>query len=120
MQFIKRNILTLSMLAFVMVVSLCGDAFAATVMELAASKTVNVFTSIKTIIFIVGGFGLIVVAFSAIFGKMKWSWFAGLAVGLGVLAAAGAVVEYATGTTDYTGGKYNFGDSFDKSAPGSL
>jgi hypothetical protein len=49
------------------------------------------------IIFIVGGFGLVGIAWQAIWGKMKWTWFAGLAVGLAILAAAGAIVNYATG-----------------------
>lgn len=40
------------------------------------------------------------VAFAAIMGKVNWKWFAGLAVGLGILGAAGSIVEYATGSTD--------------------
>jgi hypothetical protein len=40
---------------------------------------------------------LVGIAFQAIFGKVKWTWFAGLAVGLGILAAAGAIVNYASG-----------------------
>ena len=35
-------------------------------------------------------------AFAAIFGKVKWSWLAALAVGLAIVAVAGAVVDYVT------------------------
>ena len=36
-------------------------------------------------------------AFAAIFGKINWKWFASLAVGLAILAAAASIVNYATG-----------------------
>ena len=54
-------------------------------------------------IFLVGGFGLVALAFFAVFGKLKWTWFASLAVGLAILAAAGAVIDFAT-TSGGTGG----------------
>ena len=63
-------------------------------------KDYAIFDNVKTITFILGGFGLVGIAFQAIIGKVKWTWFAGLAVGLGILAAAGSIVEYATGSTD--------------------
>ena len=56
------------------------------------------FKEVKTITFYSGVvFGLVGIAFQAIMGKVKWVWFAGLAVGLGILAAAGSIVQYATG-----------------------
>lgn len=99
MQFIKRNAWTLSLVLVFAMVALCGDASAQAndIMTTAQRKTVNVFNSIKMIIFIVGGFGLVGLAFSAIFGKLKWTWFASLAVGLAILAAAGAIIQYSTG-----------------------
>ena len=81
-------------------------------MDTATSKTSNVFMKVKTITFILGGFGLIGIAYQAIIGKVKWSWFAGLAVGLALLAAAGAIVEYATGASVND----NFADSFSTGA----
>ena len=102
MQFLKRNILTLCCLTLFVAMGLCGDAWAdgASLMSTAQTKTRNVFDNVKTITFILGGFGLVGIAFQAIIGKVKWTWFAGLAVGLGILAAAGSIVEYATGSTD--------------------
>ena len=101
MQFLKRNILTLCSLTLLVAMGLCGDAWAdgASLMSTAQTKTRNVFDNVKTITFILGGFGLVGIAFQAIIGKVKWTWFAGLAVGLGILAAAGSIVEYATGST---------------------
>ena len=67
------------------------------------------FSSVKTIIFIIGGFGLVGLAWAAIFGKVNWKWFAALAVGLAILAAANAVVQYAAGSKAGTGVTDTFG-----------
>lgn len=97
MQFIKKNIWTMVAMVFVVTVAMIGDACADDVMGLALTKTRNVFEKVKSIIFVLGGFGLVAVAFLAIFGKVNWKWFAGLAVGLAILAAANAVVQYSAG-----------------------
>ncbi len=90
---------------------MCSDAWAdgASIMDTAATKARNTFDKVKTITFILGGFGLVGIAFQAVMGKVKWTWFAGLAVGLGILGAAGSIVEYATGSTD-AGLESSFGD----------
>ena len=99
MKFLKNNIYTLAAIAFVFAMFLAGDANAESqsVMETARDKAISVFKAVKVIVFVIGGFGLVALAFQAIFGKVKWPWFAGLAVGLAILAAAGAIVDYATG-----------------------
>ncbi len=114
MQFLKNNIWTLCLVALFGLFAFTGDAAAqGSVMELGKDKALNVFNSVKTIIFIVGGFGLVGIAFAAIFGKVNWKWFAGLAVGLAILAAAGSIVNYATG--DNIGG---FNDTFSSATAG--
>lgn len=101
MKFLKNNIWTISCLALFMVFGLTSEVFAAStdLMGIAQNKASAVFQEVKTIIFIVGGFGLVGLAFAAVFGKVDWKWFASLAVGLAILAAAGAIVNYATGDT---------------------
>ncbi len=119
-----KKILILCSLALVLTVIFADASFAQTatgggnngLMNVAAGKAVRIFNHVKMIIFVVGGFGLVGIAFQAIFGKVKWTWFAGLAVGLAILAAAGAIVNYATGATmgkDSTAGavKDTFGDN---------
>ena len=115
MQFLKNNIWTLCLVALFGLFAFTGDAAAqsGSVMELGKTKALNVFTSVKTIIFIVGGFGLVGIAFAAIFGKVNWKWFAALAVGLAILAAAGSIVNYATGEN-----MSGFGDTFSSAAVG--
>ena len=109
MQFLKNNIWTFCLVAFASLLAFTGDAAAqSSVMQTSQEKALNVFTAVKTIIFVVGGFGLVGVAFGAIFGKVNWKWFAGLAVGLAILAAAGSIVNYATGEN-----MSGFEDSFD-------
>ena len=87
-------------------------ASAASVFGTAKTKLQQLFKNAKMVLFVIGGFGLIALAFQAIFGKVKWPWFAALAFGLAVVAAAGAVVDYAVNTGD-TGGSISteLGDS---------
>lgn len=109
MQFLKNNIWTFCLVAVFSLLTFASDASAqSSVMQTSQEKALNVFTAVKTIIFVVGGFGLVGVAFGAIFGKVNWKWFAGLAVGLAILAAAGSIVNYATGEN-----MSGFQDSFD-------
>lgn len=62
-------------------------------------KAKDLFTNVRDVIFILGGFGLVGLALGAIFGRVNWKWFGGLAFGLVIIAVAGAVVEYLTGGT---------------------
>ena len=102
-------------------------------MDAAATGSGNVFTTIldrmvvtfknsRSVIFIVGGFGLIGLGFAAIFGKVNWKWLAALACGLAIVAVAGQVVDYVTRssvsqmTNDYGGGYYD--DTLDRNTGG--
>lgn len=118
MTFIKNNIWTILSLMLVFVLSTVGNASAADnigqatgVMDIATTKTTEVFKAARTVLFVVGGFGLIAVAFGAIAGKLNWKWFGMLATGLAILAAAGAVVDYATTRGGVGGAQGNFGDT---------
>ena len=118
MKFLKSNAFTLLAFALVFAMTMIGDANAESVMGTAQTKALNVFKAVKTIVFVIGGFGLIALAFQAIFGKVKWPWFAGLAFGLAVLAAAGAIVDYATGASKSSESGFNaddFDDTFSSS-----
>ena len=59
-------------------------------------RMVTTFQNSRSVIFIVGGFGLIGLGFAAIFGKVQWKWLAALACGLAIVAVAGQVVDYVT------------------------
>ena len=104
MNFIKNNIWTFAAIMLFAMFGLVDNAAAAlgtgtqsnSVLGVAAGKALDVFKATRTIVFIVGGFGLVGIACAAIFGKMQWKWFAFLAIGLAILAAAGAIVNYAT------------------------
>ena len=113
MRFIKNNICTICIIAAFMLLALPADAFAQhTIETIARDKAANTFKAVRSIIFIVGGFGLVGVAFGAIIGKINWKWFAGLAVGLAILGAAGSIVDYATGSFQ---DQDKFGDTFSQS-----
>ncbi|MBP5615671.1 MAG: hypothetical protein J6X42_03885 [Alphaproteobacteria bacterium] len=123
MKILKNNFWTLLGVALVLMVAMTGDAAAAsgavkgnTVVGSAVTKAGNVFKSVRTIVFVIGGFGLVGLAVQAIFGKVKWAWFGALAVGLGVLAAAGALIEYATGSNV---SQSNYQDTFNTTGTGT-
>ena len=98
MRFIKKNFWTMLAMIFVITLSFAGDAFAQTTFfSDTRNKLINLFLNVKTVVFIIGGFGLVAVAFAAIFGKINWKWFAGLAAGLAILAAAGMAIQYVVG-----------------------
>ena len=89
------TILAMAIVAGVMLWA--GDAWASTeAWDIAISRVTEVFQYSRSIIFIVGGFGLIALAFFAIFGKVRWNWFAALCIGLGIVAIAGYIIEYVT------------------------
>ena len=100
-----------SMLAMVFVVGLMFWATPAFAVESSSDawttafyKVTEVFQYSRKMIFIIGGFGLIVLAFFAIFGRIQWKWFAALCVGLGIVAIAGMVIDYVTVTGTGTEG----------------
>lgn len=116
MRLIKKNLCTILCLALFVFLGTTDAAFAQIdLVNTAETKALAVFRAVKSIIFIVGGFGLVVLAFMAIFGKLDWKKFSMLAVGLAILAAAGAIVEYATGDTGLSG-KDQMGDTFGDAA----
>jgi hypothetical protein len=78
MQFLKKNILTLSCMVLILAMAFVGDASAAadgnTLMDTAKTKAKSVFTSVKTIIFIVGGFGLVGLAWAGMVGALAYTF----------------------------------------------
>lgn len=92
------------------------SASAADVFESSTNKMVELFKSLKQIVFVIGGFGLSGLSVGAIFGAVKWKWFASLAVGLSIVAAAGGIIDYSfcKGTNASCGVSYSskLGDSF--------
>lgn len=118
MNFLRNNAYLFLAVLGVTLFSVMSEAFAQVAQNQAEAGTVfatvmdkgsNVFQSVRSVIFLVGGFGLVALAFFAVFGKLKWTWFASLAVGLAILAAAGAIIDYATTTSGkgvYSGATY--------------
>ena len=92
-----NKLFTMLAIAFVAGVMLfSGDALADDALSTAFTKVLSVFQNARRMIFIIGGFGLIALAFFAIFGKIRWNWFAALCVGLGIVAIAGMIIDYVT------------------------
>lgn len=118
MKFLKNNVFSIISMTFLFTLIMMGDSYAASVFGAAKGKLVELFKNAKMVVFVIGGFGLIALAFQAIFGKVKWPWFAALAFGLAVVAAAGAIVNYAANSDTATG--TNFGDSLGSGTGGGF
>ena len=95
---VMKNLCALALVAGV--VLMAGDALAANdFFKTAATRFMKAFPSVRTMVLIFGGFGLIVLAVAAILGKIKWSALGALAAGLAIVAVAGKVVDYAASST---------------------
>jgi TrbC/VIRB2 family. len=64
------------------------------VFDVVIKKGVDLFTEVRTVVFVMGGFGLVGLAVASIFGRPMWKWFALLALGLVVVAVANAIINY--------------------------
>ena len=102
-----------------------GGAFANTnVFATITTRMLETFQNSRSVIFIVGGFGLIGLGFAAIFGKVQWKWLAALACGLAIVAVAGQVVDYVTrdknSNTYVDVGADNFNDTMLQDSAGGV
>ena len=73
-----------------------ADSSGTNVFKTIIDRMATTFVNARSVIFIVGGFGLIGLGFAAIFGKVNWKLLAALACGLAIVAVAGQVVDYVT------------------------
>jgi len=83
-------------LAVAVVFVATGASASGNVFSTVLSRMLTTFRNARSVIFVVGGFGLIGLGFAAIFGKVNWKWLAALACGLAIVAVAGQVVDYVT------------------------
>ena len=70
------------------------------VLEKVTRRAALVVVSLKPIVYIFAGFGLIAFAWMAIFNKLSWKWFANIAMGLFLVANMGRLIEYFVGQED--------------------
>ena len=101
-KFVKYALMSLAVaMMFVAAEAFAGGSTTTTgtgsnVFNTITERMVTTFKNSRSVIFIVGGFGLIGLGFAAIFGKVNWKWLAALACGLAIVAVAGQVVDYVT------------------------
>ena len=117
--FLNRYFKVLAYVALFAIAFMATSAFAdEDVFTTITQRLSTTFKSVRTVIFIVGGFGLVGLGFAAIFGKIKWTWLAALAAGLAIVALAGAVVNYVTQDDGGTNEAVNWSDNIDSTLTG--
>ncbi len=96
--------------AMIGIVFMVGDAMAASnqdasglskgssVFQQASNALLNTFKNVRGIVFIVGAFALVIMAVMALLGKLNWKWLATIAIALAIVALAGSIVDYSTGS----------------------
>ena len=62
----------------------------------------KIFGGMREIIYAVSGFGIIAIVIGSIFGSINWKWLSAIIIGLFVIAATAAIVNYMVGETVVT------------------
>ena len=75
---------------------------AETIFKTILERITTVWQNLRTVIYVLGGFGLIGFAYAATFNKLSWSWFAALCVGLLTVSLLGAIINYVTAPSEQT------------------
>ena len=88
-----KKLAVMSALMFVCSSLLCAaDSYA--LFEDLASHGGKIFTGMREIIYAVSGFGIIAIAIGSIFGQVNWKWLTAILIGLFVIAATAAIINY--------------------------
>ena len=61
----------------------------------------QIFTSLRELIYVVAGFGIIAVAVGGFFGNLNWKWLGAIVISLVVIATAGELIVLLTGCEQY-------------------
>ncbi len=105
----KQKLYNLIIFGMVLAMSLCfADQAWASIIDDVRKRAVAVIEAGKPVVYTLGGFGLICVAWGAIFGKMSWKWFANLAIGLFLIAYMGMLIDYVTRNRNETNTQSQF------------
>ena len=54
----------------------------------------EIFVGMRTIVFIVSGFGIMAVAIGGFFGQLNWKWLSSIIIGLFVISTTSAIINY--------------------------
>ena len=80
----------------------CSSLFCATdsyaLFEDLAKHGGKIFTGMREIIYAVSGFGIIAIVIGSIFGSINWKWLSAIIIGLFVISATAALINYMVGS----------------------
>lgn len=80
----------------------CSSLFCATdsyaLFEDLATHGGKIFSGMREIIYAVSGFGIIAIVIGSIFGSINWKWLSAIIIGLFVISATAALINYMVGS----------------------
>lgn len=79
-----------------------ADEIGGNVFLLIACKATTTLADLRVIAYIISGFGMVALAYAAIFGKMNWKHLANIGIGLFLLSMMTPFIEYFTTGKDNT------------------
>ena len=86
----------------------CSSLFCATesyaLFEDLATHGGKIFSGMREIIYAVSGFGIIAIVIGSIFGNINWKWLSAIIIGLFVISATAALINYMVGSEVVTAG----------------
>lgn len=91
------NLGIIATLSLILCVVLVSDAAAANIFETVKEKVYTTLKDLRTVIYLVGGIGLICFTFAAIFGRISFKHLATICFSLFLVAAMGLFISYFTG-----------------------
>lgn len=119
----RINLIILSILCISFSMFICGtvEASDGDIFGILSGKASSFAKSLRTLAYVISGFGIVMFTFLAISGKINFKHLGYISISLFILAAMGAFIDYITsGTPGKTSLKTTFGDTYEKAGHGQL
>lgn len=99
---LKKFLLTALLVCLCSSILFVADSHAEELFGDLAKHGGKIFTGMREIIYAVSGFGIIAIVIGAIFGQLNYKWLTAILIGLFVIAATAAIINYMVDDTVIT------------------
>ena len=116
----RINLIILSVLCISFSMFIC-DTASADIFDTLSGKASNFAKGLRSLAYVISGFGIIMFTFLAITGKINFKHLGYISISLFILAAMGAFIDYITsGTGNKPNLESTFGDTYKNAGYGQL